>query len=97
AQDAATSASSTPVLGKRHIGIYAYRVSTLNSFVAWPPAALERAERLEQLRAMYHGIGIHMDRAQEKIPAGVDTEADLEAVRAFLGATGQRTEAESRR
>lgn len=82
----AADASGT-VLGKRHIGIYAYRVSTLNSFVSWPPAALERVERLEQLRAMCHGIRIHMDRAQEKMPGGVDTEADLQAVRAFLAGT----------
>jgi CMP-2-keto-3-deoxyoctulosonic acid synthetase len=33
---------------------------------------------------MSHGVRIHMDRAADKIPAGVDTQADLEAVRAFL-------------
>jgi len=76
--------TATTVCGKRHIGIYAYRVATLDSFVSWQPAALERAERLEQLRAMCHGIRIHMDRAQQKMPGGVDTEEDLENVRAFL-------------
>ena len=77
------------VYGKRHIGIYAYRVGTLNRYVTWPQVPLEIAERLEQLRAMSHGVRIHMDRAADKIPPGVDTQADLDAVRAFLLATGQ--------
>ena len=72
------------VYGKRHIGIYAYRVATLNHYVTWPQVPLEIAERLEQLRAMSHGVRIHMDKAAEKIPAGVDTQDDLDAVRAFL-------------
>lgn len=71
---------------KRHIGIYAYRVSTLNAFVGWPVARLESLERLEQLRALYHGIRIHLQAAPERIPPGVDTLADLEAVRRQLAA-----------
>ena len=82
-----SASTSAVVLGKRHIGIYAYRVSTLNSFVSWAPTELERRERLEQLRAMCHGIRIHMDAAQERMPGGVDTEADLNAVRAFFANT----------
>jgi len=78
------AADSAAVSGKRHIGIYAYRVATLDSFVSWQPTALEKAERLEQLRAMCHGIRIHMDRARQKMPGGVDTEEDLQNVRAFL-------------
>lgn len=82
-------ASAVPqLLGKRHIGIYAYRVATLNRYVGWPQVPLEVAERLEQLRAMSHGIRIHLDRAGERIPAGVDTPEDLEAVRAFLKSSG---------
>lgn len=72
------------VHGKRHIGIYAYRVATLNRFVAWPRSLLEVSERLEQLRAMHHGVRIIMDEACEHVPAGVDTPEDLAAVRAFL-------------
>ncbi|MDP3518827.1 MAG: 3-deoxy-manno-octulosonate cytidylyltransferase [Pseudohongiella sp.] len=75
---------SEPVHGKRHIGIYAYRVATLNSFVSWPRSLLEVSERLEQLRAMHHGVRIIMDEAVQKVPAGVDTPDDLEAVRQFL-------------
>jgi len=70
--------------GKRHIGIYAYRTATLNRFVSWPRSLLEVSERLEQLRAMHHGVRIIMDEAVEHIPAGVDTAEDLEAVRRFL-------------
>jgi len=74
--------------GKRHIGIYAYRVETLNRYVQWPQVPLEVAERLEQLRAMGHGVRIHMQEAVEKMPAGVDTQEDLDAARAiFLART----------
>jgi 3-deoxy-manno-octulosonate cytidylyltransferase (CMP-KDO synthetase) len=68
----------------RHIGIYAYRVSVLNQFVTWPPSALEVQEKLEQLRALCNGIKIHMELSNDRIPAGVDTAKDLEAVRAYL-------------
>ena len=40
---------------QRHIGIYAYRVSFLQQFVLWPPAPIELAESLEQLRALWNG------------------------------------------
>lgn len=73
-----------PVHGKRHVGIYAYRVQTLNRFVGWPRSLLEVSERLEQLRAMHHGVRIIMDEAVQRVPAGVDTADDLEAVRRFL-------------
>lgn len=65
----------------RHIGIYAYRAGFLQRFVAWPPAEIERLEQLEQLRALYNGERIHVQQACETVPTGVDTEADLAAVR----------------
>jgi 3-deoxy-manno-octulosonate cytidylyltransferase (CMP-KDO synthetase) len=68
----------------RHVGIYAYRVSFLHQFVKWTPAPIEQAESLEQLRAMWYGVKIHVAQAQETIPAGVDTQADLERVRQIL-------------
>lgn len=70
----------------RHIGIYAYRVDVLNQFVQWPVCELEVTEKLEQLRALYNGIGIHVAVSSESIPPGVDTERDLELVRAHLNA-----------
>lgn len=72
--------------GKRHIGIYGYRVSVLRQFVQWPPSALELTEKLEQLRAMTHGVRIHAERCCAPIPAGVDTAADLDHVRQLLAA-----------
>jgi 3-deoxy-manno-octulosonate cytidylyltransferase (CMP-KDO synthetase) len=71
-------------LAKRHIGLYAYRVGVLKQFVTWPVSPLEDTEKLEQLRAMHNGISIHAERCCEFIPAGVDTPADLEHVRALL-------------
>lgn len=72
----------------RHIGIYAYRVSFLHRYVSWPPAPLERVEQLEQLRALYHGVAIHVAPAAAPVPAGVDTAADLAAVNALLAEGG---------
>ncbi len=68
----------------RHIGLYAYRVEVLNQFVNWPPAELELAEKLEQLRALSNGIAIHVAVSDARIPPGVDTEKDLEVVRRHL-------------
>jgi 3-deoxy-manno-octulosonate cytidylyltransferase (CMP-KDO synthetase) len=68
----------------RHVGIYAYRVAVLNQFVQWPPAELELEEKLEQLRALYNGVRIHVAISSQRIPPGVDTERDLQAVRAHL-------------
>jgi 3-deoxy-manno-octulosonate cytidylyltransferase (CMP-KDO synthetase) len=69
---------------QRHIGLYAYRVKLLNDFVRWPPALLEQTECLEQLRALWNGVGIHVDAADETPPAGVDTPEDLERIRQLL-------------
>ena len=68
----------------RHIGIYAYRVATLQHFVSCPPGQLEVQEKLEQLRALVNGIKIHMAPSCEKVPAGIDTERDLQALRKLL-------------
>jgi 3-deoxy-manno-octulosonate cytidylyltransferase (CMP-KDO synthetase) len=70
----------------RHIGIYAYRVRSLLQFAAWPPTPLETTEKLEQLRALEHGMRIHLVTLAHAPPAGVDTPADLERVRALLKA-----------
>jgi 3-deoxy-manno-octulosonate cytidylyltransferase (CMP-KDO synthetase) len=68
----------------RHIGLYAYRVEVLNQFIQWPAAQLELSEKLEQLRALYNGVKIHVEVSSQQIPPGVDTEGDLEGVRQFL-------------
>jgi 3-deoxy-manno-octulosonate cytidylyltransferase (CMP-KDO synthetase) len=68
----------------RHIGIYAYRVRSLLRFASWPPTPLEQTEKLEQLRALEHGMQIQLVALTEAPPAGVDTPEDLERVRAGL-------------
>jgi 3-deoxy-manno-octulosonate cytidylyltransferase (CMP-KDO synthetase) len=70
----------------RHIGIYAYRVRSLLQFAGWAPTPLETTEKLEQLRALEHGMHIHLVTLAHAPPAGVDTPADLERVRALLQA-----------
>lgn len=70
----------------RHIGLYAYRARFLKIFVRWPPAVAEQSESLEQLRALAHDAHIQVELAPETVPAGIDTESDLDAVRAALGA-----------
>jgi 3-deoxy-manno-octulosonate cytidylyltransferase (CMP-KDO synthetase) len=83
----AADPSVMPATGQwfRHIGIYAYRCAFLHQYVTWPPAPLETLECLEQLRALYQGVGIHVATAVEAVPGGVDTQADLEAVRRHFG------------
>lgn len=72
----------------RHIGLYAYRAAYLRFFATHAPCALELAEALEQLRALYGGHRIHVAQAVEHPGAGVDTQADLDRVRALLNAAG---------
>ena len=76
----------------RHIGLYAYRVAVLRRFPQLEPAPLERAESLEQLRALWHGIRIYVAEATEAPAPGVDTEADLARVAAELAASKQQVE-----
>ncbi|MFP5441615.1 MAG: 3-deoxy-manno-octulosonate cytidylyltransferase [Gammaproteobacteria bacterium] len=66
---------------RRHIGIYAYRVSLLGEFVGWGACPLENIEALEQLRILWNGHRIHVATAAVSAPGGVDTPADLERVR----------------
>jgi len=67
----------------KHIGLYAYRGHALDAFHRQPPSPLEMAERLEQLRFLEHGIPIVVTETDEPT-IGVDTEADLRAVEAWL-------------
>lgn len=68
----------------RHIGIYAYKVGFLKSYVTWSPSMSEKVECLEQLRALSNGIGIHVDLANEAPQAGVDTQEDLDRIRSTM-------------
>ncbi|SIN83580.1 3-deoxy-manno-octulosonate cytidylyltransferase [Salinivibrio sp. ES.052] len=70
----------------RHIGIYGYRAGFISRYIHWTPSPLEKIESLEQLRVLWHGEKIHVAVAAETPPHGVDTQADLEAVRHHLSA-----------
>lgn len=70
----------------RHVGIYAYRRSTLGMLTAVPPCDLERAEKLEQLRAMWLGIEIKVMPWTSIPPHGVDTPEDAARVAAIFAA-----------
>ena len=69
---------------QRHIGIYAYRAGVIQRYVDWAPSALEQVEALEQLRVLWYGEKIHVAQALEAPPVGVDTQQDLDKVRALL-------------
>jgi 3-deoxy-manno-octulosonate cytidylyltransferase (CMP-KDO synthetase) len=66
-----------------HIGLYAYRRTALERFVALPPSPLEQQEKLEQLRALEAGMRIDITIV-DSVPRGVDTPADLETARRML-------------
>jgi 3-deoxy-manno-octulosonate cytidylyltransferase (CMP-KDO synthetase) len=64
----------------RHLGLYAYRVGVLRALCATPVHALERAESLEQLRALACGVAIACPVLEVAPSPGVDSEADLARV-----------------
>ena len=66
-----------------HVGIYAFTRAALAHFVALPPSALEKRERLEQLRALEAGMRIDVAYIDE-VPLSVDTLEDLERARRLL-------------
>ena len=63
----------------RHQGIYGFRRNALLQFVRWKSTPLERAESLEQLRALENGVKIHVLITKHGSP-GVDTPADAKAL-----------------
>ena len=71
---------------RRHIGLYAYRVGALLRLAQLPIGELESREKLEQLRALEHGLVICVADARERPGQDVNTPADLERVAALLAA-----------
>lgn len=69
---------------RQHHGIYAYRTNTLRRIVAAKPSALEKCERLEQLRAMSLGLRIKVGTPVSRPGPGIDTEDDLRAVEQLM-------------
>ena len=78
---ATASAGDGPLF--HHIGIYAFRREALARFVKLPASALEKREKLEQLRALEAGMSIAVARV-DSVPLSVDTPADLEKARKLL-------------
>ncbi|MDP8254620.1 MAG: 3-deoxy-manno-octulosonate cytidylyltransferase [Candidatus Alcyoniella australis] len=68
-----------------HIGLYVYRKRTLLELVNWGPCDLEKAEKLEQLRALYHGLRIRTVPVQGAT-IGIDTPDDLKRAEDILAA-----------
>ena len=80
------SALPTGLPSYRHIGIYAYRARFLLLYRRLEPAAIERFEALEQLRALWHGHRIAVAVTAHAPEAGVDTAEDLARVRRIFSA-----------
>ena len=68
----------------RHIGIYSYRAGFLRAYPTLPQAPTEAIEQLEQLRALWHGHRIAVHLCEDVPGPGVDTQEDLERVRALF-------------
>jgi 3-deoxy-manno-octulosonate cytidylyltransferase (CMP-KDO synthetase) len=68
---------------RKHTGLYVYRREFLLKFTRWPQSDAERAESLEQLRALERGVKITVVEASAP-SIGVDTMEDLERVRSLI-------------
>jgi 3-deoxy-manno-octulosonate cytidylyltransferase (CMP-KDO synthetase) len=71
------AADLAPGLYWQHLGIYAYAREALRRWSALEPSPAELAERLEQLRALHHGLRIGVALLAEPVEPGVDTPEDL--------------------
>lgn len=74
----------------RHVGIYAYRCSALMRLARLPECALERSEKLEQLRALWHGMEIRVSVTGESLGPDIDTPADLATAELFIAESRSR-------
>ena len=82
-----TGAGAAEGLYYRHIGLYAYQRAFMEQLVATPPCALEQAEKLEQLRALWLGGRIKVLTAHDT-GVGVDTPEDAVRVEAEMRRRG---------
>jgi len=73
-----------PTVARRHLGIYAYRVGALRRLAALAPTPLEQVEKLEQLRALAHGLHIQVGEATCRPGPDVNTLDDLARAAAAL-------------
>jgi len=82
------ASQADPGGARRHRGIYAYRVAPLLHLAQLPPGVLEEREKLEQLRALEHGLRIYVADARARPGPDVNTLADLERVTALITREG---------
>lgn len=75
----------------RHIGLYGYRSEALAKLIAFPAGVLEKAEQLEQLRALENGMKIRVVVVDYKgrSHTGVDSEADLRRAEKLISTEGE--------
>ncbi len=66
---------------RRHLGIYAYSTAYIQEFAARGHCQLEKLEKLEQLRTLWHGEKIRCVEALQIPGPGIDTEQDLQRAR----------------
>ncbi|MDQ2751693.1 MAG: 3-deoxy-manno-octulosonate cytidylyltransferase [Bacteroidota bacterium] len=66
-----------------HIGVYAFRKAALMNFTKWKMTPLEKAEKIECLRYLEHGIPLKMVLVNFK-GVGIDTPEDLELAKQYL-------------
>ncbi len=80
-----------PVAGlvRRHVGLYGYQKHALLAFASWPEAELERAEGLEQLRALVNGMSLHVLTGVADSVA-VDVPEDVPRAEAALAALARQ-------
>jgi 3-deoxy-manno-octulosonate cytidylyltransferase (CMP-KDO synthetase) len=79
------SDGSEPVDHLHHMGLYAFTRETVLRFPSFEPTPLERAERLEQLRALEHGVRIRVCRAERPV-LEINTPEDLDEARRLVSA-----------
>lgn len=70
-------AAAAPPVYWQHMGVYVYTRAALVRWVAAPPSDAERAELLEQLRALHCGLRIGVACLSKAAPPGIDTPDDL--------------------
>lgn len=73
-------------LGRRHLGLYAYRVDALRTWTSCEPCELEQVEQLEQLRALWLGLRVAVVPASAEHGPDIDEPADLARAHAWLAA-----------
>jgi 3-deoxy-manno-octulosonate cytidylyltransferase (CMP-KDO synthetase) len=77
--DQSTEHQKVRSLSLRHQGIYGFQRNALLKFVKWKPTLLERAESLEQLRALENSVTVHVLITAKGSP-GIDTPSDAKAL-----------------